>query len=203
MFQEKYDEGFLVEGSYYDLSNFLVSSVEKGSGIKSVFSKEGLVAQIEIQKGKEEGFVKLFYPETQLLKAEYIYKGGSKHGEEIQYYFPQDTEHQPAPKMCLTWQEGKLQGKIKTYYENGQLESEREFYNNKKNGPSSAFYATGQLMLLEEYENDILAQGYYWKKGDPKEVSQVIQGEGVATLYDSSGVFLKKVSYKKGEPLDE
>lgn len=203
MFQEKYDQGFLVEGKYYDLSNTLISTVDKGSGIKSIFSTEGLVAQIEIQKGKEEGVVKLFYPGTCFLKAEYICKSGSKHGEEIQYNFPQDAAHKPSSKMCLMWQEGKLQGKIKTYYENGQLESEREFYNNKKNGPSSAFYTTGQLMLLEEYENDILVQGYYWKKGDPKEVSQVIQGEGVATLYDSSGIFLKKVSYKKGEPLDE
>jgi antitoxin component YwqK of YwqJK toxin-antitoxin module len=58
-------------------------------------------------------------------------------------------------------------------------------------------------MLLEEYENDHLIQGYYWKKGDLREVSSIDQGNGTATLYDAEGIFLKKISYKKGEPVDE
>lgn len=131
------------------------------------------------------------------MKVEYSLKDGQKHGDETIFY-PENL-----PKMLITWQEGKMQGKIKTWYKNGQLESEREFYNNKKNGPSSAFYSNGQLMLLEEYENDQLIQGYYWKKGGLREVSSIDHGDGVATLYDSEGIFLKKIFYKKGEPLDE
>lgn len=196
-FFETYADNLLLEGSYQDIKGQIFSTVSAGFGVKSLFLSQGLAKQIEIKNGLEEGLVKEFFPETGELKAEYFLKDGQKHGDETIYY-PENL-----PKMLITWQEGKMQGKIKTWYKNGQLESEREFYNNKKNGPSSAFYLNGQLMLLEEYENDLLIQGYYWKKGDLREVSSIDHGDGIATLYDSEGVFLKKIFYKKGEPLDE
>ena len=196
-FNEEYDNNRLISAFYHDGQGNVISSVWQGQGTKSVFSDQGLSMQIEIANGLEEGRVKEFFPTTCQLKTEYTIKDGQKHGEEILYY------SKSCPKMLITWQEGKMQGKVKTWYPHGQLESEREFYNNKKNGPSSAFYSNGQLMLLEEYENDRLIQGYYWKKGDLHEVSSIDQGNGVATLYDSEGIFLKKIFYKKGEPVDE
>jgi hypothetical protein len=56
-------------------------------------------------------------------------------------------------------------------------------------------------MLIEEYENDLLFKGSYYKKGDKKAVSTIESGNGTASLYTSEGLFLKKVSYEKGKPI--
>jgi antitoxin component YwqK of YwqJK toxin-antitoxin module len=80
------------------------------------------------------------------------------------------------------------------------MESQREINNNKKQGSSFAWYKNGNLMLVEEYENDLLIKGSYYKRGDNKAVSKVESGKGVASLYTSEGIFFKKVSYEKGKP---
>ena len=58
-------------------------------------------------------------------------------------------------------------------------------------------------MLTEEYENDLFVKGLYMKKGDKASASSVECGEGIATLYDPDGYFLKKVIYHKGLPLED
>jgi antitoxin component YwqK of YwqJK toxin-antitoxin module len=57
-------------------------------------------------------------------------------------------------------------------------------------------------MLIEEYEHDVLLQGQYFKKNIKEPISTITQGNGVATLYDEQGIFLRKVIYHKGKPLD-
>jgi hypothetical protein len=57
-------------------------------------------------------------------------------------------------------------------------------------------------MLIEEYENDILLQGQYFKKNKADPISTITQGNGLATLYDEHGIFLRKVIYQKGKPID-
>ena len=54
-------------------------------------------------------------------------------------------------------------------------------------------------MLVEEYEEDRLIKGQYYKKNGRDPVSMVFNGNGTAMLYDERGVFLKKVTYVKGE----
>lgn len=198
-FSEFYDKGVLISGLYYNLSNEIVSQVNDKSGVISFFSEKGLESQVEVTNGEKEGFVKIFDKEGVLINS-YHQASGLKHGEEV-LYFNQNQTNQA--KLLLNWYMGKLQGRVKTWYNEGALESEREFYDSKKNGPASAFYKSGQLMLLEEYQNDYLQSGLYWKKGDKKEVSRVENGEGIATLYDGDGVFLKRVIYKKGVATDE
>ena len=95
----------------------------------------------------------------------------------------------------------KLDGAYKTWYENGVMESQREINANKKHGLSFAWFKDGSLMLSEEYENDLLLKGSYFKKGDKNPVSKVESGKGYATLYDKDGLFLKKISYDKGKPI--
>ncbi len=58
-------------------------------------------------------------------------------------------------------------------------------------------------MLSEEYENDLLVSGTYYKKGDTKPVSRVSDKKGIVSLYDPDGYFLKKIPYEKGIPLLE
>jgi len=114
---------------------------------------------------------------------------------------PHKPGEKPIPKLFINWENDQLQGQIKTWYPSGQVESQRELHNNKKQGTSFAWYKNGDLMLTEEYENDLLVKGAYYKKGDKKAVSKIDSGKGVAYLHTPEGIFLKKINYEKGKPL--
>ena len=104
------------------------------------------------------------------------------------------------PKMALTWYQGKLQGPARTWYSDGQLESQRELGDNKKNGLLTAWYQDGSLMLIEEYDQDKLVRGEYFRQGEKIPLTEVIKGKGTATLFDSEGHFIRRVAYVNGIP---
>ena len=193
---EKYDEGRLMEGRYLSRTDELVSEIQEGAGFQSLFEKTALREQIQYQKGKPEGVVKRFSPRGALVGTHVIHNG-KKQGEEIQY----DPETL-LPKISIVWEEDAISGLVKTWYDNGALQSQREYSRNKKMGPSISWYRDGGLMLVEEYEEDRLVKGEYFKKKQETPVSTVINGNGVATLFDGHGIFLRKVHYAKGKAFD-
>ena len=75
--------------------------------------------------------------------------------------------------------------------------------NNKKHGLSFAWYKEGDLMLMEEYENDLLVKGSYYKNWEKTAISKVENGKGIATLFDKDGRLIRKIDYEKGIPLNE
>ena len=54
-------------------------------------------------------------------------------------------------------------------------------------------------MFIEEYENDILIKGSYYQINQKEPVSTIIKGNGIATLFDSTGRFIKKIHYSEGK----
>lgn len=196
---EVYDQGKLLEASYYDPSGTIVAEVHSGQGKQAQFEDSKLQALQSITNGIQEGEMQFFQPNG-ALKCSYFLKDLKKNGEEWEYY-PAEKGDPLKPKITLHWTDDKIQGQVKTWYKEGQLESQREIHNNKKHGTSFAWYKNGDLMLLEEYENDLLVKGSYHKKGDKTAVSKIESGKGTATLYTSEGIFLKKVPYEKGRPL--
>ncbi len=202
---EEYKEGLLLKGTYYTPTGELIAEVDKGGGYQAAYENNCLTL-IEYRMGKPDGAVKKFSPTGELHKMHSV-KNGRKHGEEIEYYLPAELEipfdpHRPIPKLSLTWNDNTIHGLVKTWYPNGSRQSEREYCRNKKQGPSLAWYRDGSLMLMEEYEGDRLVKGEYFKRSGKEPVSSVVNGNGVAFLYDESGIFLKKISYSKGKPLD-
>jgi len=196
-FQERYAEGSLSFGRYFDFQDQIVSEVNDGIGIKSFFACGKLVKQCEILQGRAQGKVQLFDIEGRVDNIYYINKEEEKHGEEWVYYQGTDLV-----KLQLTWLEGEVHGVVKTWYENGKIESEKEFSHNKKQGMHFIWYRDGSLMSLEEYENDLLKKGKYFKKGVENPISTISDGTGIATLYDSFGSFLRKIEYQSGTPFD-
>ena len=202
-FSEEYKQGLLLSGVYYNFDGRVMSKIVEGHGLQTIYEEGRLGTQYEFKGGKREGKVYLYYP-GETLQSEYSLKENVKHGEEWVYFENQNIKQNALrPKICFNWYEGKLQGRVKTWYPDGVLESEREMYNNKKSGPASAWYKNGSVMLIEEYENDILVKGLYMKKGEKSPVSTVENGEGVVTLYDQDGYFLKKINYHKGIPVED
>lgn len=195
IYEETFEEGLLLEGNYY-VNNAIISQIHEGAGKRAEFEEGVLKRFVKYQKGLPEGLVECLTPEG-VVHITYYQKEGRKQGEEKEYYL----ENPSQVKILLNWQEDMLQGLVKTWFTDGTLESEREMYQNKKNGPFLAWYKNGHLMLREEYENDLLTTGSYYKKGDKKAISHIHKGKGTATIYNSEGYFLKKIPYEKGLPM--
>ncbi len=198
LFVEVYENGYLKEAEYFERDGNCIADVKAGQGKLASFKEGNLSSLFTITNGLLEGEMQFFHPNGALHCA-YTLKEGKKNGEELEYY-PTEKNETPKPKLSLNWNEDKIQGQVKTWYPNGRLESQREINDNKKQGTSFAWYKNGDLMLVEEYENDLLLKGSYYKKGDKKAVSKIDSGKGIASLYTSDGIFLKKVTYEKGKP---
>lgn len=191
-YRELFSKGLLMEGTYFDKEGKIDSTVEDGEGFKTIYQKGRRYKRVEIQKGRPQGMV-YFYYEHGEVKNSYPLLDGEKHGEEWIYY--PDAK----PKLMVSWYQGRIHGLTRSWYKNGQLGSEREMCNNKKQGSSLAWYADGHPMLIEEYDEDRLVRGKYLKMGESDPVSKVIRGNGIATIYDENGIFLRKVEYRHGK----
>jgi antitoxin component YwqK of YwqJK toxin-antitoxin module len=202
---EKYQNGPLLEGKYYTDQGELISGIDGGFGLQALFKNSHLEQLVEHRRGQPEGVVKYFLPTGELLSVYHI-KHGRKQGEEIQYFSSQergdDTSKEPLPKLSIPWDSDRISGTVKTWYNNGKLESQRELARNKKNGSALGWYRDGSLMYMEEYEEDVLTKGQYFKKNQKEPLSSIANGNGTATLFDEQGVFLRKVQYVKGKPVD-
>ncbi len=196
--QEEYRNGKLQNAQYYSSEGEVISEVKSGNGFRVIFSKDGVNELHEYQNGENEGEVKLFHPSGS-LKRLYRIKSGIKNGEEIEY-FETSCQQTPQPHLAFYWVDGKIQGNVKTWYPNGALESQREISNNTKNGIATAWYRDGNLMLIEEYQNNKLIKGEYFQKGERSACSQVIQGKGTVTIFDPSGHYIQKITYIEGSP---
>lgn len=190
---EYYSQGKLIEAEYRSNQGDVLSKVSEGSGLRTVFEKGRLARTEEIKEGFVEGKVS-YYGNLKNLEHVLTQKGGMKEGEEL-FYHPNGKT-----KLKIHWENDQIHGIVQSWYENGLVESERMYASNKKEGTAFAWYQDGSRMLIEEYENDLLIQGRYYKKGDNEPVSRVKEGDGLATLYDAKGNFLKKIPYRKGLP---
>ena len=195
-YRELYDSGRLMQAEYFNPQGELIATLENGEGRQAIFENGKLSSLLEYHNGVVDGAVQRFNPQEQLTTVFNI-KEGLKNGEEWEYYPNQQ------PKLYLQWNNDVIEGVVKTWYENGSLESQREMHDNKKHGLSFAWFNEGDLMFMEEYENDQLIQGSYFKKGGKEPVSKIEKGKGVATLHDQHGRFVKKIPYDKGLPLND
>ena len=145
------------------------------------------------------------YREEGSLEAKYLLRNGKKEGQEWNYYYPSNQEEwkNPQPMLCIDWVDDEIHGIVRTWYVNGKLESEKEMNHNKKQGISIAWYRDGSVMLIEEYENDLLVSGKYLKKGEENPLSRVVGGSGIVTLFGPDGDFLRKIEYRKGKPSEQ
>jgi antitoxin component YwqK of YwqJK toxin-antitoxin module len=190
--KEMYKSSKLEEGEYFNPSGEKVSSIALGEGVRTVFDEKGHKESVEYKKGVPCGLIALYV--NGIEKHTYHIKDDTLHGEEV-YFFPSGK-----PELSVFWSEGKIHGITKSYYSNGVQESQREMSNNKKNGILSAWYKDGSLMLIEEYSEDRLTFGKYYKKEQNTPASKVENGQGKAIIHDKNGHFLYAMNYINGKP---
>jgi len=197
--QEIYKNDRLWSANYYDKEGVEISSVSNGEGKRAVFGKERLSELQQIQQGQIEGLIMAFGPQGELVR-QWNLQNNMKNGEEIEYYPIELSKGKQIPQLSMNWNEGKIQGSVKTWYVTGAQESQKEMSQNVKNGMLTAWYRDGSLMMIERYDMDKLIRGEYFEKGESSPISQVIDGSGVATLFDPDGHFLRRVKYNKSHP---
>lgn len=196
--EEFYQKGLLINAKYLNPQGEIVAQIQNGFGKQALFQENFVASLLDYQQGKVEGEVQTYNKEGHLITL-YTLKDGMKTGEEWEYY----PSKNHSPKLYLQWDQDTIQGVSKTWYENGVLESQREMQNSKKQGASFAWFKDGDLMLMEEYEDDALIKGSYFKKSEKTAISKVENGKGIATLFDKDGRFLRKISYERGSPVTD
>ncbi|MCB1118131.1 MAG: hypothetical protein KDK50_06095 [Chlamydiia bacterium] len=194
--REQYDQGALMEATYFDLDGRIVAQIRNGNGQKALFEKGKLRTTITYQNGLPEGEVQVFRSDGS-LESKHILVDGKKHGEEWLYFDTPDK-----PKMLITWYQDEIHGTVKTWYEDGSIQNEREMSHNKRHGHSFAWYEDGSLMLIENYNQGKLVKGSYLKRGVKEAISTVTDGNGTATLHDANGIHLQSIIYKQGHPVE-
>lgn len=199
---EMYSDGLLTEGRYFDLCGNCIAEIHEGNGVRAIFGKDAITELHEYKYGYLDGEVKVFDKYGRVSKIYHV-KNNGKHGEEITFWEGPKLQKTLNPKLSIQWYEGKIQGVIKTWYPNGYQESQKEMSNNKKNGHSTAWYEDGNLMMIEEYEQDHLVRGEYFPKGDRHPISYIHDGKGTATIFDAKGTVIKRIEYLNGKPLLE
>lgn len=196
-YQELYKEGALIEAQYYDKTGKLISIITQGEGNQIIFDEHKTIF-IEYRDGNPEGKIQHFNLQNQLVNTFHM-KHGKKNGEEWEYY-PSSVL---SPKLYIQWHEDMIDGIVKTWYVQGSLESHREMSHNKKQGLFCAWFLQGDLMFMEEYENDLLVKGNYFRPGEKSPISKIENGKGVAILFDKEGKYSKKIFYENGLPQNE
>lgn len=194
--QEKYVNGKLHFGLYFDRMGKLIGRVKDGNGYKIVWNDDLSYQSFEYRMGEAQGMI-CEYDESGNLTHSYFVENELKQGEEV-FYFPSS----PVPRLSIFWQDGEVHGSVRSWYPNGMVESEREVSHNKKQGLLTAKYESGNVMLIEEYDQDLLIKGHYFEEGSQAPVSSVLAGEGLATIYDRRGLIAKKVRYSGGRPVE-
>jgi len=200
---ENYTASKLENGIYYNLDGKVISEINDGNGTKfiPIGNKEYMLSKY-VNK-RQQGPVHICNSDGS-LKGVFHTKNNKKHGREIAYFQDKTilkNNSGPVMKYCIDWVEDKIHGNIKTWYSNGVMESQKQFANNKKNGPSIYWYKDGSIMSVEEYENDKLVNGKYFKKNNNDFISEVKDGSGTATIYDEEGVLIEKITYQNSNPI--
>lgn len=142
--KEMWDQGRLMEASYYDLENQSLSKVESGYGVRTLLSDTGAVKTREEYKGGWLSSQLSFDEATGATLAEIPYVKGVRSG--IASYFDAAGNLQ----RTEMWEEGELEGEV--------IEYEKDY-------PSVIFtYSGGKREGLEyRYRGEMLAETWQWK----------------------------------------
>lgn len=199
-FSEEYREGKIIDGQYYDIQGNLIAKIEGGEGERPFYEHGHLVSKKQYQHGQVCGLVTIF-AKNGTVASTYEERDGLKNGEEVIFYYHQKGM-QSVKRLLISWKDGVIHGKVISWYPNGALESEKEMCDHKKEGSQMCWYLDSSLMMVEQYQNDRVVSGKYYRKGDSVPISRVIDGSGKAHIYDKDGILLRKVSYYNGNIIE-
>ena len=85
----------------------------------------------------------VIYTDRGFIQEESEYKAGKRHGITTWYLYGEKAQ---GPKYVMyTYQDGKFEGVQETYYENGNIKTQKMFSNNVQHGPAIEYYEDGRV----------------------------------------------------------
>jgi antitoxin component YwqK of YwqJK toxin-antitoxin module len=192
--REYFKDGLIQEAFYYFENQEIAANIINGSGYRAVTQKNTLLEMHEVKEGKEEGLVEIYNKEG-FIERQFSIRNDLKDGLET-VFITLHPECKTQKILSINWKEGCIEGKVTSWYQSGNVESEKEIWDNKKNGKLIVWYKNGQLMMIEDYCQDLLIEGSYYKIDNFQPISKVVNGTGIATIYREDGTFLRKIHYQ-------
>lgn len=206
---EDFEGGRLRRGRYWTFDGRLAGRVECGSGQRVLFVK-GRISERQTYRGGEQTGSVAYYSDDHQLERIAEFQGGRKEGKEVLFHAlgvqrdgSCDRANRPIPKLEMHWRGDRLQGTVRTWFVSGRLRSCHERSQNLREGNYTCYYPDGQVMFLEQYRQDRLLAGQYFALGERTPCSAVVEGRGIATLFDERGNLTHQINYTEGWPLQK
>jgi len=104
------------------------------------------------------------------------------------------------------YEDGKLHGTLRKYYNNGQVSEEVEWIGGQKQGPWKQYYPSGAPRLSAFYADDVLNGSYkvYFSNGTLEISGEMLNGRshGTWSYFDEKGETLISLEFVHGIPAD-
>lgn len=151
--------------------NFLVYANDHNIFIDGTITERdedgNIISAIKVKKGLPHGKFREYYPpyDKHILKNEGKYKNGFLNGKKKSYFENGEIE------SVVIYSGGVLDGAYKEYYINGKLKTKGKYKKGKKNGQWTYYYQSGKKELQGKYKNDkkIKVWKFYDNNGNVKD----------------------------------
>jgi antitoxin component YwqK of YwqJK toxin-antitoxin module len=193
---EWWDSGRLQSGAYFmaDLPSGQSIGVTGGAGWRPQLLGGAVIQVSQFQAGRPQGWIRNYCRGA--LHNEWEVVNGQKNG--LERFFDAKTGK---IKLEMSWQDDALSGPCRSFFPSEKLESQWEMLDNQRHGRLVSWYRSGALMMIEDYERGRLVRGDYYEPGGGQPVSQVVNGNGTASLFLSDGRPSKVVAVQEGKPI--
>jgi len=167
---------------------------------KQIFGRFLLYGEGEYVDGKREGSWKFYVLEDKtfrkILQQEVAFVKGEKVGL-YKYFFPSGNIGVEGKYLS-----NKLEGEVKSYYEDGKLYGTRFYNNGLKTGKHTYLHPNGKLKLEHSFVNDTLEGLYqtFYPNGNIQESFNYLNGKenGIYKYYYENGQIWIEKEYKNG-----
>ena len=169
----------------------------KAEGTLKRFNEEGkLILLGNLKADQREGLFVELNPDTGDTLRTIPFQNNLKHGVS-QTFFLDGTIRQE-----LRYENDQIEGTVKTYFEDGQLQDRTKFSNNVPNGKSERFFRDGAVQQIIHFEAGRLQGPYeeYYPTGKIKRRATYQDGEleGEELTFHEDGSKAIVANYKKG-----
>ncbi|NGX52026.1 MAG: hypothetical protein KR126chlam5_00319 [Candidatus Anoxychlamydiales bacterium] len=134
----------------------------------------------------------LVYNEKGTLISKFYYEKGALQNDTFYYYSNGQT------KKIVPYVDDEITGEVKEYTKSGEILLKTTYKNGIKHGSNIGFFSKENIAFIEEYENNLLLNGQYFKKSRVK-IASIKNGDGEKAIFKNQCI-KKLIEYKNGKP---
>ncbi|KKM64188.1 hypothetical protein LCGC14_1503940, partial [marine sediment metagenome] len=132
------------------------------------------------------------YNEKGTLISKFYYEKGTLQNDAL-YYFSNGQI-----KKIVPYVDDEITGELRQYTKDGEILLKTTYKNGIKHGSNIGFFSKENIAFIEEYENNLLLNGQYFKKSRIK-MATIKNGDGEKAIFKNQKI-KKLIEYKNGKP---